>query len=154
MNLTTNIEKFLTNPSNNSNSNNLSPENQYQTPSHNNFYLDSFSSPFDFLNQSNNENEPQIEYNTIFNQKTTLPIKPNPKMLKKRPNTALAKTDINYNNYHLPSPLQLTQIFNQKMKNNFVRTPMKGVFRGGYDEEFNEEFTPITVFGEIAKIYR
>lgn len=96
---------------------------------------------------------PENESANIFNKKTVLPIKPNPKMLKKRPNTAYSSAR-KQENHHIASPLHLNQIFNQRMRNNFVQTPMKGVFKGNSDDMFDEDFTPITVMGELAKLYR
>lgn len=87
-------------------------------------------------------------HNTFFlPENSVLPIKPNQKKLKKRPVTA--------ENYSVKvgRPQMKTLINFQMMTNNFIQTPMKGVFRG-YKEQEGNDFRPIKVFGEGAKIYK
>ena len=72
----------------------------------------------------------------------------NPKVLKKRPMSS-------YNSKGNTSPLGINTLINWQTKNNFMPTPMKGIFRGIHleDYEINDEFRPILVIGEGAKIY-
>lgn len=114
------------------------------------FYLKVLPNPLNSI-----EMRPLFSPKNIFNNSFTsnffrqedspLPIKINPRTLKKRPMTA-------GNSKSCKTPFN--SIINFQTKNNFIPTPMKGIYRGYLEDNEEEKFRPIKVFGELAKIYK
>lgn len=75
-----------------------------------------------------------------------LPIKMNVKFLKKRPLTSGSFNRKGYKTIETP--------INYKIRNNFICTPMKGIYKGENEDYWEDEFRTISVFGEGAKIYK
>lgn len=69
----------------------------------------------------------------------------NPKTLKKRPLTSGSSSRKGNNTIETPT--------SYKMRNNFICTPMKGIYKGEIDDNWEDEFRPISILGEGAKLY-